>query len=92
MVVQEQVNVSQAAREMGKKLVHFVESLKQAAADGVQLTDVFLLGQAAVSDLFPAIAQADAAAKESKEDLMAFIAAMELSVAELVGVFVKKGA
>jgi hypothetical protein len=92
MVVQEQVSVSQSARDMGKKLVDFVSQLKKAAADGVQLSDISVLASAAFADLLPAIAQADAAAKESKEDIVAFVSAIELSVADLVGVFFKQGA
>lgn len=90
MVVQESVAVSQAARDMGKKLVDFVSQLKKAAADGVQLSDIGVVASAAVADLLPAISQADAAAKESSEDLAAFMRAIELSATDLAMVFLQK--
>lgn len=86
-VVQESVAVSQAARDMGKKLVDFVSQLKKAASDGVQFSDLGVVVAAAIADLLPAISEASAASLESKEDLSAFVAAIELSAKDLVQVF-----
>jgi hypothetical protein len=87
MVVQEQVAVSQAAREMGKKLVAFISELKKASADGIQLSDLAVVAAASLADLLPAISLASQASLESKEDIGAFVAAIELSAKDLVAVF-----
>lgn len=84
MVIEVPVKVTKEAYELGQGLAKFHAAVKQAIADGWQITqDVPPIIQSAIVDLVPAMAGADQISAEGKEDVQAFANAIFLGLSDI---------
>ena len=82
-IEQIQVNVEQNTYALGQNLVKFVAAIKTALTDGWQIADIEALISAGIADLVPAIYQVMQVPTEEKDNLDAFVAALELSAKDM---------
>ncbi len=73
--MQVQLDVNQDAYAVGQHAVKLVAALKQAAADGVQISDLGAVAAAVVADLLPALADVNKLKVAAQSDLLGVISA-----------------
>lgn len=90
-VITVSVDVSKEVYELGQGIVKFVSVVKKSLDDGWQVgSDFPAVMASAIKDLIPAMDGVSLMADELMSTPAAFSAAIELSLKDLVGVFLTK--